>query len=128
MSAFDKYLLMSIGLILSIIGIILFLRKKDQSGVNQIKLLGIEANLSAPSLVIFIVGVVLIVSPFIIPTSQAPISTSDRTYPPQNEPSEPKASKNQILIWKVGSPHRGDTSLRMATQNVPPMATSKCPT
>lgn len=58
------YILISIGFLFAIIGIVLFCKKtpEKENQVNKIKLLGMEAELHNSTLVIFIVGVVLLVT------------------------------------------------------------------
>ena len=83
MTDIEKYVLMGFGAILAIIGIILFAKKQGQEGTNKIKLLGAEFELSAPSLVIFIVGVALIISPFFLDKSVIPPQRKETHLPPK---------------------------------------------
>jgi hypothetical protein len=51
----DTYLFAGIGALVMLLGIVLFTRD-GRKGANTIKFLGAEVSLSAPSLVIFIIG------------------------------------------------------------------------
>ncbi|MDH5729977.1 MAG: hemopexin repeat-containing protein [Gammaproteobacteria bacterium] len=65
MNATDKYLIIGLGCIFAIVGIILF-SKKSGKGQNKIKIMNIEIELSAPSLVVFVIGALMIIFPFFI--------------------------------------------------------------
>lgn len=56
---------MVFGALLALIGIFLFTRSKVQ-GENRISVLGFTAELSTPSLVVFVVGCLIFVSPFLL--------------------------------------------------------------
>ena len=82
MTEIERYFLMAFGALLAIVGIVLFARKSG-SGQNKLKFFGAEFELSAPSLVIFVLGCGLVVFPFIQGVKQ-----SQATTPPQPKPSE----------------------------------------
>lgn len=62
-------LISGFGVIVTLIGIVLFSRSRTE-GKNHIKMLGVEAELSTPSLVIFVLGVFLTVFPWIGPSGE----------------------------------------------------------
>jgi len=80
----EKCILMGFGAIIAVIGIVLFVKKQGQEGTNRIKLLGAEFEFTAPSLVIFIVGVALIIAPFFVHKSVSQ-PDSQKTSPPSRD-------------------------------------------
>ena len=68
------YIFMAFGVILALLGVILFV-KRPAVGRNRIKILGIEFELSTPALVIFILGLGVFVFPFlgVAPNDDGPI-------------------------------------------------------
>lgn len=85
----DKYLIMGIGLLFALLGIYMFFRKTAE-GTNKIKLLKLEIELSAPSLVIFVIGALLVVFPFFINTdiqqANADVSDPEQKQQPSDKP------------------------------------------
>lgn len=72
MESTEKYIAMAIGATLAFTGVLLFAKSKTE-GRNTIKLPGgIEFELSAPSLVIFISGLVVFCLPFMIGRQNSP--------------------------------------------------------
>jgi hypothetical protein len=69
-------LISGFGVIVTLIGIVLFSRSRTE-GKNRIKMLGVEAELSTPSLVIFVLGVFLTVFPW-VHSSGEPIEPSEK--------------------------------------------------
>jgi hypothetical protein len=68
---FPLLLISGFGAFVTLVGLILFTRSREQ-GQNRIRLLGFEAELSAPSLVIFVLGVFLTVFPWIDRAEEQP--------------------------------------------------------
>lgn len=90
---------MAIGGLLIVAGVVLHVRHRDsERGTSKIKMLGMEFELSAPSLVFLVLGVALLLSPFLIPSSSSPhgaLATGDKGRkdpdplppPPPNDPA-----------------------------------------
>ncbi len=93
MSDNEKYTLIGLGIILTIAGIVIFVKKLGNEGTNKIKLAGVEFELSAPSLVIFVVGVALTISPYLL----APLYIS----PPEQD-------KEPVIIGNGSNGNGGD--------------------
>jgi len=77
MSLLQEAIVMGVGVLFAIAGIVLFtyFRVKGTRGaINKIKIFGVEFQVSAPSLVIFVIGTALIVFPFFV--GEAPPSFS----------------------------------------------------
>ncbi len=108
MPEIERYFLMLFGALLALVGIFLFARKIG-SGQNKIKFLGAEFELSAPSLVIFVLGCLLIVFPYMLAQKdgngdkvnkgEVSISSSEEPLlgaPPVTEtPEKPEVAANQ---------------------------------
>lgn len=58
------FVVMGFGAFLALVGIVLF-SKRGAEGTSSLKLLGLEFNLGGSSLVIFVLGFVLVILPFI---------------------------------------------------------------
>jgi hypothetical protein len=71
MSATTQYAFMAFGALLALLGVFLFARSKAE-GRNRISVLGFTAELSAPSLVVFVVGCLIFVSPFVLGDEDGP--------------------------------------------------------
>jgi hypothetical protein len=70
MSTTAQYAAMAFGAVVALIGIAVFTRGKIQ-GENRIRAFGFEAELSTPSLVVFVVGCLIFLSPFLLGHEQA---------------------------------------------------------
>jgi hypothetical protein len=64
-------LLTLFGIVLAIVGIILFVRTKV-AGDNSMQMLGLQVKVSHPSLLIFFAGILLILVPRVLPHGQEP--------------------------------------------------------
>lgn len=60
------YFLMALGTILMAVGILIFI-KKGAEGHNVLKMIGFEFQLSGSALVIFVIGAVILLIPFLHP-------------------------------------------------------------
>jgi hypothetical protein len=69
MGIVERYFLMFFGAVLTLLGVYLFARR-DSAGSNRLKLFGAEVELSAPSLVIVVLGVGLIGLPLYLGSNQ----------------------------------------------------------
>ena len=65
------YIVMAFGGLLAVIGVVLFVRKGTE-GTNVIKMFGFEFQLSGSALVIFVIGIIVFILPFIRPSSFRP--------------------------------------------------------
>jgi hypothetical protein len=63
----DRYLVMMFGGLLSLIGIVVSIFERQESGVNTIRLAGFgEVTVSARGLIIFMVGALIFVMPLLV--------------------------------------------------------------
>lgn len=92
------YILIFIGLLFALIGILLFYKKKqDQSNqTNKIKMLGLEAQVSNSTLVIFIVGAGLIILGAKTVTDNPAIASESAQYSQTLSKEELSAIKRTI--------------------------------
>lgn len=83
MQDFERYFLMAFGAVLALVGVLLFSRRTGAES-NKLKFMGMEFELSAPSLVIFILGCGLIIFPFMqVGNNGEVVKTSDPAPPPK---------------------------------------------
>lgn len=104
MSNWIMYGFFGFGAILTIVGILIFVTKK-RSGRNVIKMFGAKFELSTPSLVIFVVGVMLMVFPFLgITPSNGPGPSANTSDTGDNQVSitlsdEPSFKDKPYSYW-----------------------------
>lgn len=86
MDAFD-YLIMTVGGALIVVGLYLYISgKKDGGSTNNLEGFGIKLNVSNPSILLIMVGVLLLLVPRFFPKASSPI----KTIPTVKNTTEPK--------------------------------------
>lgn len=140
MSQGERYLILAIGIVLMAVGIILFYKMKSQ-GNNRIKLFGMEAELSAPSLVIFVFGSAFVMFPFLVGQSTGVIDGSDAPpvvqlpnlpeLPMLNQPSvsapEPVTLQHPDVLFGDGRANPADGYVTPLVNELPPAAPQLLP-
>ena len=83
----DVWVVRIVGIALILAGTLLYAFGKDRRGNNRIKALGIETELSTPSLMFLVLGVLVFLSPSLLPGTTEPASPDPKPPAPADRDS-----------------------------------------